>query len=256
MPHFAHRTCLSALACGVLVWTACSAAAPQRPRIIEVETARFDGVHYPVPDSLPILVQPPPSPPEDPRLASTAPVAPSNLELPVAGPDLHNAALRDHETEYLTRQYLRWVEQLYRIVRQMSSGGGMADPLSLRKWHGDNVSEMGALIEDAAALEGAFVDLAQLTGIDLAGSSQEPGRPGRVRLLFRLTACVRRDLAERTRDGLDYLDARRRGLDDAELRATMRSSPERIDKQTEDLIRQTSATLACAQLAGRAMGRE
>ena len=113
---------------------------------------------------------------------------------------------------------------------------------------------MGQLIEQAAALEGAFVDLAQAVGVDLAGVLQEPGRAGRVRLLFRLTACVRRDLAERTRDGLDYLDARRRGVEDAELRAALRQDSARIDKQTEDLIRQTSATLTCAQLAGRALG--
>ncbi len=233
---------------------ACAPSAAQRPSVIEVETTRFDGVHYPVPSALPLMVQPPPSPMDDARLASTATVPPIALPLPVATADLHNAAIRDRETEMLTRQYLHWVEQMYRIVRQLSAGGAMADPLALRKWHADAVGEMGQLIEEAAALEGAFVDLAQDVGVDLAGSLYEPGRAGRVRLLFRMTACVRRDLAERTRDGLDYLDARRRGLEDAELRAALVATPAQIDHQTDALIRQTSATLTCAQLAGQTLG--
>lgn len=237
-----------------LLGVACVSAAPKRPHIIEIETTRFDGVHYPVPEALPVLDQPPPSPPEDPRLASTASVARLDVVLPIASADLRNAAIRDNETERLIRAYLRWVEAMYRQVRQLGMGGAAADPLTLRKWHADLVGEMGQLIEQAAALEGAFVDLAQTVGVDLAGLMEEPGRAGRVRLLFRLTACVRRDLAERTRDGLDYLDARRQGVDDAEMRAALTENPRRIDRQTDDLIRQTSATLACAQLAGRALG--
>ncbi len=246
------------LACGAALALAggCATAAPRRPQIIEIETTRFDGVQYPAPDPLPVTPQPPPSLPQadDVRLASAAPVASAPVLALTAGPDLRNAALRDRETDFLTRAYLRWVEQIYTVVRQVSAGIAPADPLVLRKWHADAVGDMAQLIEEAAALEGAFVDLAQEQGIDLAGSTLDAGRAGRVRLLFRLTACVRRDLAERTRDGLDYLDARRRGVDDAELRATLLASPARLEKQTDDLIRQTSATLACAQRAGRVLG--
>ena len=234
--------------------SACATVAPSPTRVIEIDTPQFSGVHYPVPDALPTLAQPPPSPPDDPRLASAAALPPLPVDAETAPPQLRNAAVRDRETDMLTHAYLRWIEQVYRIVRQLSAGGAMAEPLALRRWHADSLGEMGKMTESAAALEGAFVDLAQELGVDLGGSTQEPGRAGRVRLLFRLTACVRRDLAERTRDGLDSLDARRRGIDDGQLRAELMASPARIDKQTDDLIRQTSASLQCAQLAGRALG--
>ena len=234
--------------------TGCATTAPAKPHIIEIETTRFDGVHYPVPDALPVIAQPPPAPSEDPRLASTSavPRAPSLQLAPAA--DLHNAALRDHETEVVARQYLQTVEVMYQLVKHLGAGGAMADTLALRKWHADALADMGQLIEQAAALEGTYVDLAHATGVDLAGALSEPGRAGRIRVLFRMTACVRRDLAERTRDGLNYLDARRRGVDDAEMRAALTASPAEIDKRTEEMIRQTSATLACAQMVARALG--
>jgi hypothetical protein len=234
--------------------TACATTAPVTPHIIEIETTRFDGVHYPVPDASPAVPQPPPLPPEDPRLASTNAVARAPTLQLAAAADLHNAAVRDRETELVARQYLQTVEVMYQIVKHLGAGGAMADTLALRKWHADALADMGQLIEQAAALEGTYVDLAHETGVDLAGSLSEPGRAGRIRVLFRMTACVRRDLAERTRDGLNYLDARRRGVDDAEMRAALTSSPAEVDKRTDEMIRQTSATLACAQMVGRALG--
>ena len=240
----------SAAALGLLA-IACSGAPSARPYLVEVETPRFDGVHYPVPDSLPVQLQPPPMLPDDPRLA----VAAALPTVPWAqAPDLHNAAIRDREIEIVARRYLQSVEQLYRIVRHMGAGGALADPLALRKWHADGVVDMGQLIEEAAALEATFVDLAHETGVDLGGPMQERGRPGRIRLLFRMTACVRRDLAERTHDGLDSADARRRGVDEADLRAALTADPAEIEKHMDETIRQTSATLACAQLVGRVLG--
>lgn len=236
-----------ALAFGQL--TACQTAVQKQPHIVLAEPPRFDGVHYPVPNALPVVAQPPPSPPQD--SAGTGVTTP--LEV-APTPDLRNAAIRDRETEHVARVYLQSVEQIYVIVKHLGAGGAMADSLALRKWHADALGEMSQLIEATAALEGAYVDLAHELGVDLAGAMQEPGSAGRIRLLFRMTACIRRDLAERTRDGLDYLDARRRGIDDAEMRAELTANPAAVEKRTEEMISQTSATFACAQLVARAIG--
>lgn len=252
------RARLGALLLAVLVPLACATTRPRPLHIVEIETPRFDGVHYPTPQALPAVDQPPPSPPEelpvpdDLRLASMAPAAPQPAP-PEPQPDWHNAAVRDRETESLARHYLRQVELLYHLVRQLgpASPAG-SDALLVRKWHADVIADMGFLIEQAAALEGVFVELAQQLNVDLAGATEAQGRAGRLRLLFRMSACIRRDLSERTRDGLAYLDARRRGIDDADLRP---GTPAELERQTEALIRQTTATLTCARLASRVLSR-
>ena len=250
-PNDRAQTTTSARARGLVVLAllvaACASTSPRRVQVILVETTSFAGTHYPVPQSLTSVPQPPPSLPQDgPELASAQPVA-----MPRSAPDWRNAAVRDVQTAQLAYEYLGVAQQVNAALRQSAlDPGDRLDLLPVRKVHAELLGTMARLVEEASALEGAWLELAQDWSVDVLGPLDE-SRAGRLRLMFQLSSCVRRDVGARTRDGLAYLDARRQGLDDAGMAQSLLDADGRLSAATEDAILHTRELMTCARLAWR-----
>lgn len=239
---------------GLLLATACTTIAPRRARVIEIDSPSFAGIQYPAPAALRSVPQPPPSPPEDVRLASNLPVA---RPLAVTGRDWANAAVRDAETQDLARGYLFVAQQVNQAMRQSAMGPGSGlELLPVRKVHADLLGELGALVETASGLEGAWIELAQEWGVPLIGPTAGSSRDARLRQVFQLAACVRRDTSRRASDGLAYLDARRQGVDDQTLIRTTLDTDGRVLPEAEEAILHTRDLVSCARQAWAVVQRQ
>lgn len=228
---------------------ACSAPQSRQVRVIEVDLAHFEGIHYPKPHALPLAspsaLQPPAALALDDHSTPTGDRAGVPEPFLEQIPDLRNAAVRDQETQDLARHYLLIGDQIHRVIRQMALlPETHLDTTPLHKMHSDLLGHFGILVEQAAALEGAYLDLARELNISVTGPVAGQDRDSRVALLFQMTACIRRDVSDRTRDGLAFLDARRQGVEMPEP-----------DHTGDALIQQTAQLLLCARLASQTLGR-
>jgi len=229
--------CLGSVALGACAGATPAAKAPP-------PAADFAGVRYPSPQSPPQQApQPPPSllqPDDDGPIASDRPGA------------LDNAAVRDLEIERLLRAYFALVESLYRVTsaRRMTAPQHpeQYDCLPLWRMEAQSLQELEQLGQRAAALQGALLDLSQRLGIDLLGNQDGKDRAARVRLLFRISTCVRRDAQERAAQGMALLQAKQtEGGEQTLLDA--QPAPMRYLADMTLLAR----TMECSKLASRAL---
>lgn len=174
--------------------------------------------------------------------------------MPVAeGPHaLDNAAVRDTEIEHMLRSYFALLESLYRVVSAQQPSSPQSaehyDPLPQWRLEAQLAPDLDALARRAAAVQASLLDFAQRMNIDLLGIEVGRDRAARVRLLFRIATCARRDAQERAVQGMAFAQALQQG---ATERAVLASQPVPMHYLTD--MTMLARTMACAKLASQAM---
>jgi hypothetical protein len=213
------------------------------------EPAVFAGQHYPAPEPLPAT--PPQPPPREPE--------PIDLPLPVPSANLtsadrdfaesvRNAATRDLETERLVRRYLAFVRAVVDSAgtRTTAQHGPTHDPLPMLRVHAGLLHELRHVVWSASVLQGRFHAIAADQAVDLHGDAGEAGRPGRLRQLYRMCGCIRRDAEERVAMGQSFVEQQRTAANDAQLRAAVD-----VPQQAAHDMALLTRTLECSRLVMR-----
>ncbi len=240
MTHRSRSPFAAGLAWFALCGCAGAAHAPQAPP----PPQDFAGVRYPSPE---------PPPPGAPQPAPS--LLPPDDDGPIIADKpgvLDNAALRDLEIERLLRAYFALVESLYRVTagRQppMTQRPEQYDSLPLWRMEAQSVPELAQLEQRAAAVQAALLDFAQRRNIDLLGAQDGKDRAARVRLLFRISTCVRRDAQERAAQGMALVQAMQSGTGE---RAFLDAQPAPMRYLADMTL--LARTMECSKLASRAL---
>lgn len=187
--------------------------------------------------------QPPPAPPPDDDAATSDALASHALD---------NAAVRDTEIERMLRSYFALLESLYRVVSAQQSPSPQSaehyDPLPQWRLEAQLAPDLDALAQRSAAVQASLLDFAQRMNIDLLGIEVGRNRAARVRLLFRVATCARRDAQVRAVQGMAFAQAMQQG---ATERAVLATQPAPMHYLTD--MTMLARTMACAKLAAQAM---
>jgi hypothetical protein len=213
------------------------------------EPAVFAGRRYPAPEPLPATPpQPPPREPDPDDLPP--PLPPANLTdaARALAESVRNAATRDLETERLVRRYLAFVRAMVDSAgtRTTAQHGPTHDPLPMLRVHAGLLHELRHVVRSASVLQGRFHDIAADQAVDLQGDASEAGRPGRLRQLYRMCGCIRRDAEDRMAMGQSFVDQQRTATNEAQLRAAV-DGPQQAAHDMALLAR----TLECSRLVMR-----
>lgn len=213
---------------------------------------RFADTRYPLPETPdPGPPQAPPAPPDEPPEPFDTRIGPG----PSQPPDeyrrsLQNAAVRDEEHHRLVQGYFALVETLYRVSMARSNSAEAYDPLPMMRFHGELATELSGQLVRAQGLTSAWTAAAEAAKVPLAGSLDEPGVPGRVRLFVQLSSCAADDLEARIAHGQRWVDAQRNHTSDAQLR----TAPPPAQQFAQDMLL-LKRTLDCSKLVARVLRR-